>query len=38
MELKKTYGRVGKEIEGLEEDRDSIRKPTATNLDPCGDS
>ena len=35
MELGKACGRVGRRIEGLEEDRDSTRRATeSTNLDP----
>ena len=37
MELGESHRRVGKKIEGPEEDRDFIGKPTeSTNLDPWG--
>ena len=37
MELGEFYRRVGRKIEGPEEDRDSTGRPTElTNLDPWG--
>lgn len=37
MELKDSYGRVGRRIEGPEGDRNSMERPTElTNLDPWG--
>ena len=37
MELWESYERVGRKIEGHEEDRDSTERPTeSTDLDPWG--
>jgi hypothetical protein len=37
MELRESYGRVGRRIEGSEEDRDSTGRPTESiNMDPWG--
>jgi hypothetical protein len=37
MELRESYGRIGRSIEGPEEERDSTGRPTeSTNLDPGG--
>jgi hypothetical protein len=37
MELRESYGRVGRNIEGPEEDTDSTRRPTeSTNLESWG--
>jgi hypothetical protein len=37
MDLRESYGRVGRRTEGHEEDRESTEKPTeSTNLDSWG--
>ena len=37
MELRESYGRVGRRTEGPKGDRDSTGRPTvSTNLDPWG--